>query len=82
MKYIKNGKYILPDGILENVVLAYDNKICGFTTEEEIPANAEVIDANGGYVAPVLWIFIFTAIWVRIPPTVRQMVLKQWLTAL
>ena len=54
MKYIKNGKYILPDGILENVVLAYDNKICGFTTEEEIPAGAEVIDANGGYVAPGL----------------------------
>ncbi len=54
MKYIKNGKYILPDGILENVVLAYDEKICGFTTVEEIPADAQVIDANGGYVAPGL----------------------------
>ena len=54
MKYIKNGKYILPDGILENVVLAYDEKICGFTTAEEIPADAQVIDANGGYVAPGL----------------------------
>ena len=54
MKYIKNGKFILPDGILENVVLAYDNKICGFTTEEEIPSDAKVIDANGGYVAPGL----------------------------
>ena len=54
MKYIKNGKYILPDGILENVVLAYDGKICGFTTEDEIPTSAEVIDANGGYVAPGL----------------------------
>ena len=54
MKYIKNGKFILPDGILENVVLAYDNKICGFTTEGEIPSDAKVIDANGGYVAPGL----------------------------
>ena len=54
MKYIKNGKYILPDGILDNVVLAYDNKICGFTTEDEIPSDVEVIDANGGYVAPGL----------------------------
>lgn len=54
MKYIKNGKVILPDAILENVVLAYDDKICGFTTVEEIPADGEVIDANGGYVAPGL----------------------------
>ena len=54
MKYIKNGKFILPDGILENVVLAYDNKICGFTTEEEIPSDAKVIYANGGYVVPGL----------------------------
>ena len=46
MKYIKNGKFILPDGILEKVVLAYDNKICGFTTVEEIPAEveAEIVD--------------------------------------
>lgn len=52
MKYIKNGKYILPDGILENVVLAFDKKIIGFT--DEIPKGAEVIDADGGYVAPGL----------------------------
>lgn len=54
MKYIKNGKVILPDGILENVVLAFDSKICGFTDESQIPADAEVIDANGGFVAPGL----------------------------
>ena len=54
MKYIKNGKFILPDGILENVVIAYDKKICGFTDEKDIPENAEVIDANGGYVSPGL----------------------------
>ncbi len=54
MKYIKNGKYILPDAILEDVVLAYNDKICGFTTLEEIPDNAQVIDAVGGFVAPGL----------------------------
>lgn len=54
MKYIKNGKYILPDAILENVVLAYDDKICGFSAVDEIPEGAQVIDAMGGYVAPGL----------------------------
>ena len=54
MKYIKNGKVVLPDGILENVVLAFDSKICGFTDESQIPENAEVIDADGGFVAPGL----------------------------
>ena len=54
MKYIKNGKFVLPDTILENVVLAYDDKICGFTTVEEISADAAVIDAKGGFVAPGL----------------------------
>ena len=52
MKYIKNGKFILPDGILENIALAYDGEIIGFT--DNIPNGAEVIDANGGYVAPGL----------------------------
>ncbi len=52
MKYIKNGRVILPDGILEDVVLSFDEKIIGFT--DEIPADAEVIDAKGGYVAPGL----------------------------
>lgn len=54
MKYIKNGKIILTDGILENAVLAFDSKILGITGLDEIPADAEVIDANGGYVAPGL----------------------------
>ncbi len=52
MKYIKNGKFILPDGILENVVLAFDGKIVGFT--DTAPQDAEVIDADGGFVAPGL----------------------------
>ncbi len=52
MKYIKNGKFILSNGIKENGILAFDEKICGFV--DEIPQNADVIDANGGYVAPGL----------------------------
>ncbi len=54
MKYIKNGKIVLKDGIVENSVLAFDDKICGITAIEQIPADAEVIDAKGGYVAPGL----------------------------
>lgn len=54
MKYIVNGKIILPDGILENQVLSYDQKIVGITDIKSIPADAEIIDAKGGYVAPGL----------------------------
>lgn len=54
MKYIVNGSIILKDGIVEDHVLAFDNKICGITTKDQIPADSEVIDAKGGYVAPGL----------------------------
>lgn len=54
MKYIVNGKIILPDGILENQVLSFDQKIVGITDNESIPADAEIIDAKGGFVAPGL----------------------------
>ncbi len=54
MKYIVNGKIILPDGIFENQVLSYDQKIVGITDIKSIPADAEIIDAKGGYVAPGL----------------------------
>ncbi len=52
MKYIVNGKIILPDSIVENKILSFDNKILGFV--DDVPANAEVIDAKGGYVSPGL----------------------------
>lgn len=54
MKYIINGNIILKDGIVEDCVLSFDEKICGITTKELIPRDAEVIDAKGGYVAPGL----------------------------
>ena len=53
--YITNGKIVLPDGIAEGKALAYDKengKICGIA--DSVPDGAEVIDANGGYVAPGL----------------------------
>jgi len=54
MKYIVNGRIILPDGILENEVLAFDQKIVGLTDKTQIPPDAEIIDANGGFVSPGL----------------------------
>lgn len=54
MKYIVNGSIILPDAILENCAIGFDEKICGITSAEQIPADAEIIDADGGYVAPGL----------------------------
>lgn len=54
MKYIVNGKIILPDQIITGKALSYDEKIAGVTDIREIPENSEVIDANGGYVSPGL----------------------------
>ncbi|MBR6513730.1 MAG: N-acetylglucosamine-6-phosphate deacetylase [Clostridia bacterium] len=53
MKCIKNGKVILADSIVEKAVL-YDEKIIGIVDDCDIPADAEVIDAEGNYVAPGL----------------------------
>ena len=54
MKYIINGKIVLPDRIVEGKVLAYDTKIEGIVEPCAVPADAEVIDACGNYVAPGL----------------------------
>lgn len=54
MKYIVNGSILLKDGIIEDSVLAFDDKICGITSKEQLPDDAEIIDAGGGYVAPGL----------------------------
>lgn len=54
MKAIKNGKIILTDRILEGYALLYSDKIEGILPEGQIPADAEVIDALGGYVSPGL----------------------------
>lgn len=52
MKYIKNAKIVLKDSVVSGMALAYDEKIDGVVCPDSIPEGAEVIDANGGYVAP------------------------------
>ena len=53
--YIINGKIVLPDAVVCDKALAFDEatgKICGLA--DKLPADAKVIDANGNYVAPGL----------------------------
>ena len=52
MKYIKNGRIVMPDRIIDGMVLAYDEKIAGLVREEDIPEGAEVICACGSFVCP------------------------------
>ena len=54
MKAIVNGKIILNDKIIENNALIFYEKIIDIVSSDEIPEAAEIIDANGGYVAPGL----------------------------
>jgi len=54
MLAIKNGKTILEDGIVTGKAVLFTDKIVGIVDETEIPKDAEVIDANGGYIAPGL----------------------------
>lgn len=54
MKAIINGKIILKDSIIEDSVLLYSDVIEGIVSKNNIPENAEVIDAKGGFVSPGL----------------------------
>ena len=54
MKAVVNGKIILKDRIVENQVLLFSNVFEGIVSADQVPENAEVIDAQGGYVAPGL----------------------------
>ncbi len=54
MNAIINGKIILEDGIVENAALLYSTVIEGVVPVDEVPADATVIDACGGYVSPGL----------------------------
>ena len=54
MKAIINGKIILKDRVVEDSVLLYSDVIEGVVAKDQIPEGAEIIDANGGYVAPGL----------------------------
>lgn len=55
LKYIVNGRIVLPDSLVCGKALAFDcesGKISGIV--DTVPAGAEVIDAAGNYVAPGL----------------------------
>lgn len=54
MKAIINTKIVLPDSIIMDGTLLYDERIVDFgeTGEVEIPAGAQIIDAKGKYTIP------------------------------
>lgn len=54
MKYIINGQIILKDRIVQGMALAYTDTIKGIIDAQSVPADADIIDAEGGYVAPGL----------------------------
>lgn len=54
MKAIVNGKIVLKDRVAEDMALLYSDVIEGVVPCEKVPADAEIIDAKGGYVAPGL----------------------------
>lgn len=54
MKCIKGAKIITPDAVLEGKALLFDDKIKGIVDEKDIPKDAEIIEAEGSFVAPGL----------------------------
>ena len=54
MKYIINGKIVMPDRVVEGMALAYTDKIGGLVSMSAIGEGDEVIDAKGNYVCPGL----------------------------
>ncbi|MHC1685419.1 MAG: N-acetylglucosamine-6-phosphate deacetylase [Clostridiaceae bacterium] len=52
MKGIINGKLILPNGLIENKIILFEDKIIDIV--DTIPSNIETIDAKGNFIAPGL----------------------------
>ena len=52
MLAVKHAKFIVKDRIESGKALLFTDKILAFVREEDIPSDVEVIDAEGGYVAP------------------------------
>ena len=52
MLAVKNGKIILENEIVEGKALLIEDKIKAIVEEDVIPADAQIIDANCGYVSP------------------------------
>jgi len=54
MKCILGAKIVLPHSIEEGMALLFDEKIIGVVPETDVPAEAEIIRADGLYAAPGL----------------------------
>ncbi len=54
MKAIKNGKIILKDRVIDGYALLISDVIEAILPTEQIPQDAEIVDAQGGYIAPGL----------------------------
>lgn len=54
MKAIIHGRIVLPDAVVSGKALLFDEKIHAIVSENEVPAGAEIIDAEGRYVCPGL----------------------------
>lgn len=54
MKAIVNGRIVTPAVVVEGKALLYDEKIRGIVTPGEVPADAEILDAENHYVIPGL----------------------------
>lgn len=54
MKCITGASIVLENGVAENKALLFDQKILGLVDPDEIPADAEIIKADGLLVAPGL----------------------------
>ena len=52
MLAVKNGKFIVKDKIESGKALLFTDKILALVREGDIPSDVEIIDAEGGYVAP------------------------------
>lgn len=82
MKYIKNGRIVMPDRIIDGKTLAYDGQISGYINAGDIPEGAEVIDAQGNYVCPGFVDIHFTDISTKTRPTEIPRESVRWHTAL
>ena len=54
MKAIINGRIVLKDRVAENSAILYGDKIVAVVPANEVPACAQIIDAQGNYVIPGL----------------------------